>query len=475
MTINRGWIEIFKTVSGTAFSKNLPDDSSVKTVFIDGQLKLQRASGIETWQKFLDVQFMYNIQRYLASGITTLVLAFDDHGYSPAAKGPTQQKRRSRVTAADWHERMPLPSSIPAEYEILLFNRTFKTRVIEFVIESVVKKFHPLLKDGQSIIIDHRGDAMMLHAGGSVTMLVPETPLGESDVKFVRYLHLGDMLLDAVDSDYVIIAMNQVEKLQNCGASKKNMTALPNIFVRRMLVDIDKVSLADKKRKLQNAGNGRLPREYEHVNINILTDAMQKVLGKIDDRMQGKNAGLRPIENDEQTLRGSTIKVLSYLVALCGCDFTKGIPWFGPKTLWKNIDVVWWGMRRAALSDQHSGCKAVSPRAIAEYIVSPLWRNVLYKNHCKQTQTPFTMTDGTNFEETYAQLASSCNLNARVRDNLITNNALSCLVKNCNWVSIYWRDPEQCPDGVEKRFGFVRNSKGLVRFDTDACLDDAYC
>jgi hypothetical protein len=191
--------------------------------------------------------------------------------------------------------------------------------------------------------------------------------------------------------------------------------------------------------------------------------------------MKGKNAGLLPIENDEQTLHGSTIKVLSYLVALCGCDFTKGIPWFGPKTLWNNIDIVWWGMRRAALSGQHSGCKAVSPRAIAEYVVCPIWRNVLYKKHCQSLQTLFKITNGSSFEETYKKLSNNCNMSERVRDNLISATELSCLVKNCNWVSIYWRDPEQCPDGVEARFGFVRNPKGLVRFDTDASLDDAYC
>jgi hypothetical protein len=467
MTINRGWIEIFKQTSPRSFTKFLPDGHAVKTVFIDGQLKLQRPNTIDTWQRWLEVQFCCNIRRYLASGVETVVLAFDNHSFSPAAKAPTQQKRKSRVIAADWHDRMPLPPSIPAEYERLLYNRVFKTRVIQFVITSVTKTMQPLLKEGQSLIIDFCGDPVLLMAGGSSSTIPMSVPLGESDVKFVRYLQMGDMVIDAVDSDYVIIAMNQVERMQNT-----EHPSVPNLYVRRLLVDVDLEG--KKKRKLDvNEAPKKLGRQYEHIDINMLTADFQALLGKVDQKMQGKNTGMAELPNDI-TMLPNTIKVLSALVALCGCDFTKGIPWFGPKTIWKHLDMVWWGMRRAMLGDRRSGNHALCPRDIAEYVVAPMWRNVLYKNHVRDSQKLFALNQRYKFQETYDFLAASATLSARIKDSLVNEQALACLVKNCNWVAIYWRYPERCPDAVEPRFGFMRNDKGLVRFDENALLDDPF-
>jgi hypothetical protein len=468
MTINRGWIEIFKQTSPNSFTTVLPPGHDVSTVFIDGQLKLQRPAVITTWQWWLDAQFMFNIKKYLAMGVQTVVLAFDDHQHSPAAKAPTQQKRKSRVIAVDWPDRKPLPPTIPAEYERLLYNRTFKTRVIEFVIQSVTKTLQPLLKDEQRIIIDYRGDPIVLSAGGVKGNMPMCVPLGESDVKFVRYLDLGNMVIDAVDSDYVIIAMNQVERMQNT-----ERTCVPDLYVRRLLVDLDSAA-KKKKRKLDvNEQPPKPGRQYEHVHINSLTCAFQNKLGDLDKRLQGKVVGNNRLENDVSLLP-NTIKVLSALVALCGCDFTTGIPWFGPKTLWKNIDVVWWGMRRAMLGDRRSANHALCPRDIAEYVVSPMWRNILYKKHVSCEQTLFRVKDRFTFNETYNELITSVSLSERIRESLMDETKLACLVKNCNWVAIYWRYPEICPSAVDDRFGFVRNNNGLVRFDKEAKLDDAY-
>jgi hypothetical protein len=483
MTINRGWIDIFKQISRRSFTRYVPNEYQVETVFIDGQLKLQRPGDINTWQKWLQIQFTSNIRRYIDNGVKTIVLAFDDHNYSPAAKAPTQQKRKSRVVAIDWHERAPLPPTIPAEYERLLFNRTFKRSVISFVIEKVSETMQPLLGDGQRIIIDYRGDPVVLSSGSIEDSTIPMgVALGESDVKFVRYLRMGTLVIDAVDSDYVIIAMNQVEKMQN-SASTGGCAPPPDIFVRRILIELEdekRAGLKKRKQEAVDAGvDGSVPqqlrrgREYEHVHINSLTHAMQSKLREVDAKAQGMNRGLQPLVNDV-TLLPNTIRVLSYLVALCGCDFTRGIPWFGPKTLWKNIDLIWWGMRRALLDERRSGANALCPRAVAEYVVCPMWTNVLYKKHADARTPQFQVAGNASFETTLQQLKGAASLSARVRESLVSENELACLVKNCNWVGIYWRHPEQCPDSVDARFGFMRNSKGLVRFDAAAALDDTY-
>jgi hypothetical protein len=503
MTINRGWIEIFKRTSQRSFSTNLPPDHGLKTAFIDGQLKLQRPGDIVLWHHWMQVQFMCNIRRYLryddkdkngdvvddSDKEMTVVLAFDNHLHSPAAKAPTQQKRKSRVVAAEWDESMKLPGTIPETYERLLYNRTFKAAVITKVIKAVIEEFQPTLKGKQRIIIDYQGDPYIITAGvNSVRHNLHMTvPLGESDVKFVRYLNMGNLLLDAVDSDYVIIAMNQIERLQNTQPH-----AVPNIYVRRLLVDLDPTG--KRKRKAAGATAAaaaaaavataaatgstypkKTPRQYEFIHINSVTVAMQNKLGLLDERMQRMNNSASALSNNVSLLP-NTIKLFTTLVAMCGCDFTRGIPWFGPATMWKNIDIIWWGVRRASLADGACDWHALNPRAVAEYIVAPMWRNVLYKNHAKSAQKLYrenVQADFT-FEKTYAELSASTTISQRVKESLMTEATLSCLVKNVNWVTIYWRYPEQCPDAVNVRFGFVRNEKGLVRFDAAATLEDAY-
>ena len=103
MTVDRSWMQYFKETCPRAFSTDLPRDNSVKTVFIDGQLLLQGPGAVKDWQTWLQTNYIRPINRYLARpGIDNVVLAFDDHTFTPLAKGPTQAKRRSRSEITSW-------------------------------------------------------------------------------------------------------------------------------------------------------------------------------------------------------------------------------------------------------------------------------------------------------------------------------------------------------------------------------------
>jgi hypothetical protein len=209
MTVDRSWLEVMKASKPDAF---FPDAPVASTVFIDGQLRMQIPQGMDCWGEFFIGLYKRMIQRYLdMPGVTTLILGFDDHTNSPLAKGPTQAKRRSKCTLPEWNTLRPLPPTIPANYGELLLIRNFKFRVILYIIEQVKK--HCTVRHGQRIVIDHQNRPFVavgegaVQAEGEIGEGCPAIsalefniacPLGECDLKWVRYPAWGDMILDAV-------------------------------------------------------------------------------------------------------------------------------------------------------------------------------------------------------------------------------------------------------------------------------------
>ncbi|KAJ1468578.1 hypothetical protein T484DRAFT_1755046 [Baffinella frigidus] len=247
MTIDRSFIENFKAIAPQAFDTCPPDNVAV--VFIDGQLKLQCPEGIHCYFEFFVALYKRMIDRYLAmEDVKTVILGFDDSTNSPFAKAATQAKRRSRCEVVEWSELRPLDNMIPANHATLLFNRNYKTRVIMYIIQQVTE--HCKVREDQRIVVDYLSNPYTAvgfgsgctgtHTGASGA---PEQaiefevacPLGECDVKRIRYCPWGDMILDAVDSDYVIIGLCVMERL--------GRTA-PRIFVKRLLLEPGNAALA---------------------------------------------------------------------------------------------------------------------------------------------------------------------------------------------------------------------------------------
>ena len=146
-------MELYKALTPDAFDTEMPIDAG--TVLIDLQLKLQCPDGIMDWQVFYECLVGRTISRFLASSsVHTIIAAYDDYTNSPMAKGPTQNKRKSRAPVPTCAGHQPLPVMIPPNYNQLLFNRSFKSRVVLYLIEQI--KLQTRLKfPTQRVIIDH--------------------------------------------------------------------------------------------------------------------------------------------------------------------------------------------------------------------------------------------------------------------------------------------------------------------------------
>jgi hypothetical protein len=604
-----GWKELTSRRAAAAFSAQPPKNPT--TVFMDAQLLLQCPSAIADWPGFFWALYQNAIEKYLRMpGVTTVVVAFDDHLHSPLSKGPTQVARREKTKHIVWAPHRPLPPEIPANYAQLLFNREFKGRVIEYVISRIKDSCRLVGTGSQRIIIDYQGDPYVIvgrtappprqggHGGGgapaeatttttairsplkrcytmaniplhdspddapskhkrcavemdggmrapsdavlsaavcaldsamglgplpdstaaaavmqelaggaapdefAVGYVIPGTvPLGESDVKFVRYLPYGDMIIHAVDSDYVLIAMCQIERLgPDC----------PRIFVRRMtthpskpVVDaVDAVTGVETKKKpvaTKMSGRGfdffpepgqhypTLPaaarevhadesspgvsldatggappakkarREYEYVDCGAVVAALAETIGA------HTSAQLKPY----------TIRLLAFVVALCGCDFTRGLKYVNGSVITKSTRLIWPGVCAAASIDATTGALVMDERLVAEEVVGKIWRHVQFPKLCRG------LSNASGFEALFELLAGSASISQSRRDRLITPRQLGCLVRSCNWSVFYWTDPERCPCAVHGGdYGFVleelpegsQRKKQTVKYDDDRPL-----
>jgi hypothetical protein len=201
MTIDRGFLEIWKDISPQAFTAEIPFTPSI--AFLDGQLHLMRASFMHTWEVFLEVQFVNPLNRLFRWGATTVVLSFDNYKFTPTAKQPTQRRRTTKIPQLEWHEQVSLPSTIPHNYEQLIMNRVFKARVCQYVVANVTGLLD--LRNGRRLIVDYDDGALEFTEGAvAPTKLPMDFELGESDVKFAAYLENSDSFLaDSIDGDYV--------------------------------------------------------------------------------------------------------------------------------------------------------------------------------------------------------------------------------------------------------------------------------
>jgi hypothetical protein len=275
------------------------------------------------------------------------------------------------------------------------------------------------------------------------------------------------MLLAAVDSDYVIIAMATIERL---GLSA------PKVFVRRLLLHPSNAAVAaanaaaglppaarckGKKRLLETsveksggkseetgaAKSKPVGRQYEYVDCGEMVNAMRVHMGSYTP----------------DTLKPYLVRIFSHSIALCGCDFTKGVPWLNGTATLRNIKLLWPGLCKAASIDFETDSVVLDPRVVADDFLGKLWKKVQFKKQCVGLQSA-------SFENLYAALVANDSISSFRRDRLVSPVEMCCLVRNCNWVASYWSNPEKTPCALVGDFGFVRGPGGRVSFDVHTPL-----
>ena len=424
MTIDAGWVKILKTNAPRAFSDVLPARPDI--VFIDGQIKLMKGDYITTWDGFIQSQFINTIESAFELGAPVVVMGFDDYTHVPVCKNMTQSKRNRSVPAVNFAEKDDLPPRPPQEWMAAMRNRTFKVKVMKYVMCRLKQHFR--LEERRSVVLDYHGVPEVI--GGSYKLPelfknhTEENPLrrGECDIKGPHYLpHRGNMVMISTDGDFIPIALIQLEQRRREGASQAN------IFVHRI-----KIKTGATKRDA--AGSSR--REFEFVNIGALLDGLTHDL----------------------PWTKTPAAYFSTLVALGGCDFSMNLPALGPTKLWA---------ARTKLRD--------NPLRECAHLVSALivtYQQIL-QNKCAGAgpETIRSITDTQSakcvYNKQHASALRCLTLAPRTKSSMWTADRIVAHACNVLWTLQYWSLLHAAPDPLSGNFGFVMNKKLCV---FEACV-----
>ena len=301
-------------------------------------------------------------------------------------------------------------------------------QVIELVIYRLTSTLP--LGGGKSLIVDYRGhparfDETGAHGGVPLPGLAP---LGEADVKFVRYAGLFEKLqVDSVDGDSVPIALLHLERAGG-GAG--------NISILRLQTRVkgDDPAPAPKRAR----AGGAPARVYEYVNAGMLYAALR-------EHVIPQCLGRTPMP----THAGHEVSMLVALIGLSGTDFTRGLPLVSGKTIYDLLPSLW--LRLAVAYDPAT--RQLDPRTALNTVVATIYQRK-FEKHAKRA--------GNSLDSVMEALRGS-SLSERTRGMLPSAETLHCTVRNTNWLLRYWGE-EAYPDPVQPQFGFVRDG-AAVRFE----------
>ena len=246
-------------------------------------------------------------------------------------------------------------------------------------------------------------------------------PLGEADIKFVRYTAMFDRLqVDSVDGDSVPIALLHME---HGGGGQISILRL-------------ETRVKDSPPPKRAHADARPKRVYEYVDVRAVFDALRC---SVVPHCQGRIA-----LPDHQ---GHEIAMLVSLIGLSGTDFTRGLPLVSGRTLYDILPELW--QRLACAYDP--GSRQLVPDEALDQLVAQIY-HLKFKRH----------TAAGGLDAVLGNLAGS-KLGERTRTRLPARGTLHCTVRNVNWLLCYWQDPAY-PDPIQPRFGYARVG-GAVCFD----------
>lgn len=407
MTIHHDWIGLFKTWVPVAFSRDAP--TNLEAGFIDGQIKLMglprpAENTRPTWEIFLQAQFIRPIERLWRQGAPTVILAFDDYSLVPKAKSITQAARRARLTPIEFEETDSLPDFPPDPWAPAMVNRIFKAKVQQLVIEALPRLLEA--KEGSVLIVDWKGPVVSkiewMPCGTIKVSEMPREPVGEADIKFARWAKQLNVPMgaEATDGDFVPIAL---------------MSTARNLWVLRNEANPTKTDPL---------------KHHEWVNVDLLRKGLIDCMG----------------------YKQQTILPMIALIAITGTDFSRGLPYVGPRRLVKILGIF--STTRRALGE--GGC--IDPEPTLDSLVSLIYAS-LYRAH----------VDEGPFKDVICRLTTTPSLSKRLREKLPSESQALTTLRNANFLFKYWAaDEPEAPDSMIKGlYGFRMGERGKVEWDDD--------
>ena len=372
-----------------------------------------------------------------------VVLAFDSYGEVPDFKSIAQENRVSKKGVFPYRVGDELGSGPPPPHvwALALMNRDWKTAVISRMCSILVNKFSP--QEPQSeLIVDYVDTIRVCMENGKRKheKLESHAHLGESDIKFMRYGSLfGDILVESVDSDVLLIAMLQLQRTH----------FKHRVYVRRYAtrsleeaaaVGGKRAAGADAKKGTGKDAAPRKRREYEIVDVCAL--------------LQMLHAAVRQAVGPEVTLPTHHMThIIVVLGLLTGSDYNRKLPLVGPRHLWEQLGEL----VPMLLMSSNAGTNEPELRVEPELWLDVFMKHVYCQKFAKHVRG---LREDATFAETIDTLRTSA-LADRTKALLPRPEQAACTLRNIMWVIDYWKLENASPAcAVAGEHGFlVQNGK----------------
>ncbi len=416
MTIDSGWVQHLKRDCPSAFKPSLTTRPT--TWFIDGQIKLMKGEWVNTWELFLQRQFLDTIDRAFEHNASVVVLGFDDYTHVPLCKSMTQRARNVKQAAFTWNEKLPLPLAPPDDWAACMRCRPFKAMVIGMLVRNVSRIYK---NHEKTVIVDWMGAPVVLGRALELDgralpaeVLNPEARRGECDIKALAWSAFGALVVQSTDGDFVPLALVHCEKHPD-----------RHVFLERIET---RISTGAKRTAL-----GATKRRMEFV-------CMRDLCAHVQGSMKQHAAPCR---------------AFAVLVALTGCDFSQSMPAIGPAKMWSAHAL----MHKLDLESEHGILGAIS-----------LAYQFTFSKHIRTL--PVTQISGAA-DIAASQAAYESVAGAIVRNTSVAQKTKSAMwpaadatrhARNVLWTLQYWAELERWPDPMQTKFGFAVDARGLCSY-----------
>jgi hypothetical protein len=513
MTIDSGWVRVFKEEAPEAFQASYPFPGTAKVAYIDGMPLLMTCErNVHSWDDLLRFNYARHINRYFRLGCEAVVLAYDDYERVPMAKAITQANRVKKKAAYEFGEGSQLPPTMPAQYNEKLSNRVFKRRVIDMVCNRVLEHIavSPSERYSRSFVLDYTGCPVLFQAppgrdrfqGGRPTFLVDMPPMGEADVKYLRWAeHFdGNMIAYSIDGDFIPIALMSYEakmlklRKQHKGDQQQLQRSQQPCHVHSIAIYRIKykapgtaaaappkprqdklqskiamvpVGRGNKKARLGLAmpaasaaadsnskaeGNSAASvksspiREFEYVDIPKLYLALRNAFSSF-----APSCKRQPLHHYHY------MRMLAVLVGLGGTDFSRSLPYVGPATLWGMLSShssVFSSLLRSydpaeGRTDAEDACNAFASSIymckFATHFKSAQQSQMKYSAltlGAKRTREDSSSTSDSDEDEggfqEVMQTLQASQLSERTKRDLPSSARVNATFRNINWLLQYW-------------------------------------
>ena len=400
--------------------------------------------GLPSWDAFLQYLFLKPVMQLFDAGCPRVVLCFDCYDHVPVYKSMTQTKRVKTAASKKrevcvFNPEHGLPSRIPDDPMLFLMNRDFKIKLVEMICERMPALVQPkMTKAGQEFIIDYK--RVVVYSNKGIPRVMEELrPMGESDVKFCRYVDLyGSALVHAIDGDYLAIALLYYTK------KSPVFGACNQIHIYRQLSTLPDTAAVAKTKKAKLSSSPSAPTAKKKV-VKCWVDVQMLYVTIMQSMWQsvGHSQHLLNVHTGAPFTNADAVHAAVLLMLLAGTDFSRSLPWLGPKRLWDNLPHIVVPLLQSA-----SGPDAAD--SLLDMVVAKLYR-LVFANHCVRLARP-------SLEETLVVLQHS-KLSDSVKSKFPSTEQVLTTVRNVMWVMAYWETHNDCIETpLDGSNGFVQCS-----------------